>query len=273
MLFKQTVGFIGGGNMAEAIIKGMINGGLPADRIIVADPLQERCTYLTNSLGVRCVTDNLQAAQIADLLILSIKPQVVSSALAALDTALSPEKLVISVMAGISTSMIEDSILHSARVVRAMPNTPALVQSGATAICGGRRTTDDDLALARQLFELVGTVCQVTEQQMDAVTGLSGSGPAYVYSFIEALADGGVKNGLPRDVAHSLVVQTVLGAAQLVQQSHEHPAILRDKVCSPGGTTIAALHSLENGRLHGLLMDAVDAAVKRSKELSGNKSV
>jgi pyrroline-5-carboxylate reductase len=152
-----------------------------------------------------------------------------------------------------------------------MPNTPALVQSAATAICGGRRVTDVDLELVQELFSLVGTVYQVGERQMDAVTGVSGSGPAYVFSFIEALSDAGVKNGLPRDIASGLAIQTVLGAAQLLQQSGEHPAVQRDRVSSPGGTTIAALHTLENGRLHGLVMDAVDAAVKRSKELAGIK--
>lgn len=271
MLTELTIGFIGGGNMAEAIIKGMLNGGVAAERIIVAEPLEERRRYLENSLAVRTSDQNQVAAKESDLLILAIKPQMVSSALAALDNFIRQQTLVISIMAGISTAMMEESLFPSARVVRAMPNTPALVQAGATAICGGRRATEADLRLAAQLFELVGTVCTVSEQQMDAVTAVSGGGPAYVFSFIEALADGGVKNGLPRDQANRLAVQTVLGAAELVRQSNEHPAQLRDKVCSPGGTTIAALHTLENGRLHGLLMDAVDAAVKRSRELSGSK--
>jgi len=271
MLLNTMIGFIGGGNMAEAIIKGLINGGMTPTTIMVADPLQDRRSHLASTLHIRATDDNNEVAQKADLIILSIKPQMAASVLASLEGAISSQKLVVSIMAGISTTFIEESLQNGCRVVRAMPNTPALVQSAATAICGGRRVTDADLELAQELFSLVGTVYQVGERQMDAVTGVSGSGPAYVFSFIEALSDAGVKNGLPRDIASGLAIQTVLGAAQLLQQSGEHPAVQRDRVSSPGGTTIAALHTLENGRLHGLVMDAVDAAVKRSKELAGIK--
>lgn len=271
MLADNKIGFIGGGNMAEAIIKGLISGGIAPRSIIVSDPVQARRAHLATTLSVRTTDDNSEVASESDLIVLSIKPQVAANALSALEGAITPNKLVVSIMAGISTTFIEESLPSGSRVIRAMPNTPALVQAGATAICGGRRASDDDLALAKELFSLTGTVYQVGERQMDAVTGLSGSGPAYVFSFIEALADAGVKNGLTRDVANGLAIQTVLGSAQLLAQSNEHPAVLRDRVSSPGGTTIAALHTLENGRLHGLLMDAVDAAVKRSKELAGIK--
>ncbi len=271
MLLNSTAGFIGGGNMAEAIIKGLIVGGMAPSAIFVADPVQDRRAHLASTLQVRTTDDNSEVAQASDLIILAIKPQMAANVLSGLESVISPQKLVLSIMAGISTTFIEESLQSGIRVIRAMPNTPALVQSAATALCGGRRATDADLALARELFSLVGVVYQVGERQMDAVTGVSGSGPAYVFSFVEALSDAGVKNGLPRDVATGLAVQTVLGAAQLLQQSGEHPAVQRDKVCSPGGTTIAALHTLENGRLHGLIMDAVDAAVKRSKELAGIK--
>lgn len=271
MLMNLTIGCIGGGNMAEAIIKGLLSGGMPSRSILVADPVLERRAHLASSLQVKTTDDNNEVAQTADLLVLAIKPQVAASVLSGLEPSITPEKLVVSVMAGVSTTMIEESLSSGCRVVRAMPNTPALVQAGATAISGGRRASDEDLALTEELFRLTGAVYRVGERQMDAVTGLSGSGPAYVFSFIEALADAGVKNGLAREVASGLAVQTVLGAAQLLQQSGEHPAVLRDRVSSPGGTTIAALHTLENGRLHGLLMDAVDAAVKRSKELAGIK--
>ena len=271
MLLNSMVGFIGGGNMAEAIIKGLLAGGMAPRNIMVSDPVQERRALLSSALSVRTTDDNNEVTQSSQLIILSIKPQMAASVLSGIESSVTPEKLILSIMAGISTTIIEESLPSGCRVIRAMPNTPALVQTGATAICGGRRTTGEDLALVTELFQLVGTVYQVGERQMDAVTGVSGSGPAYVFSFIEALADAGVKNGLPRDIATGLAVQTVLGSAQLLQQSGDHPAVLRDKVCSPGGTTIAALHTLENGRLHGLLMDAVDAAVKRSKELAGIK--
>jgi len=271
MLLNTTVGFIGGGNMAEALAKGLVSGGMAPRNIYVADPVLDRRAHLATTLAVRTTDDNNEVSQASELIILSIKPQMAASVLSALEGSITPQKLVLSVMAGVSTTLIEESLQNGSRVVRAMPNTPALVQAGATAICGGRRATEADLALVRQLFTLVGTVYQVGERQMDAVTGVSGSGPAYVFSFIEALSDAGVKNGLPRDIATGLAVQTVLGSAQLMQQSNEHPAVLRDRVSSPGGTTIAALHTLENGRMHGLLMDAVDAAVKRSKELAGIK--
>lgn len=271
MLQNNSIGFIGGGNMAEAIIKGLVAGGMAPRNIVVSDPVLDRRAHLATTLQVRTSDDNGEVAKEVDLIVLAIKPQLAASVLSSLEGGVTPQKLVISIMAGISTTFIEESLPNGCRVVRAMPNTPALVQTGATAICGGRRATAEDLATARELFNLVGTVYQVGEKLMDAVTGVSGSGPAYAFTFIEALADAGVKNGLTREVAHGLAVQTVLGAARLVQESGEHPAVLRDRVSSPGGTTIAALHALENGRFHGLIMDAVDAAVKRSKELAGIK--
>lgn len=271
MLQNATIGFIGGGNMAEAIIKGLVAGGVAPRNIIVSDPVLDRRAHLATTLQTRTSDDNAEVAKEADLIILSIKPQLAASVLSSLEGGVTPQKLVISIMAGVSTTFVEESLPNGCRVVRAMPNTPALVQTGATAICGGRRATAEDMETAQELFRLVGTVYQVGEKQMDAVTGVSGSGPAYAFSFIEALADAGVKNGLTREVAVGLAMQTVLGAARLMQESGEHPAVLRDRVSSPGGTTIAALHTLENGRFHGLVMDAVDAAVKRSKELAGIK--
>ncbi len=271
MFENQTVGFIGGGNMAEAIIKGLLKGGVAPRSIIVADPVQDRRAHLATTLLVRTTDDNNEVAAQSDVIVLSIKPQIAANVLSSLESVVTPQKLVLSIMAGVSTTFIEESLQSGCRVIRSMPNTPALVQAGATALCGGRRVSNADIELAKQLFRLIGTVYVVGERQMDAVTGLSGSGPAYVFSFIEALSDAGVKNGLARDVATGLAVQTVLGSAQLLQQSGEHPAVLRDRVSSPGGTTIAALHTLENGRLHGLVMDAVDAAVKRSRELAGIK--
>lgn len=269
MLDGKTIGFIGGGNMAEAIIKGLLAGGLPAASILVAEPVSQRRAFLTSEYGVELHDENLNIIRRADIVILAIKPQVAASVLTGLEAAISSDKLVISIMAGISTDFIEKIFANGARVVRVMPNTPALIQGAATAVSPGRKATDQDLEIAREIFSRVGTVVTIPEKQMDAVTGLSGSGPAYVFTFIEALADAGVKNGLPRDIAAQLAVQTVLGAARMVAETGEHPALLREKVTSPGGTTIAALHTLENGRFRGLLMDAVDSACSRSKELSG----
>ncbi|KAA0893428.1 pyrroline-5-carboxylate reductase [Oryzomonas rubra] len=269
MLDGKTIGFIGGGNMAEAIIKGLLAGGFSPAAIMVAEPTPFRREFLTSTYGVELHEENLDIARRADILLLAVKPQVAASVLAGLEQVISPDKLIISIMAGISTGFIEESFNNGARVVRVMPNTPALIQAAATAICPGRKATQQDLEIAREIFSRVGTVVTLAEKQMDAVTGLSGSGPGYVFAFIEALADAGVKNGLPRDVAAQLAVQTVVGSARMAAETGEHPALLREKVTSPGGTTIAGLHTLENGRFRGLIMDAVDSASQRSKELSG----
>jgi len=268
MLDGKKIGFIGGGNMAEAIIKGLLAGGVQAGAIMVAEPISLRRNFLSSEYSV-VTDDNLDVARQADIIILAIKPQVAASVLTALEPAITANKLIISIMAGISTGFIEETLTNGVRVVRSMPNTPALIQTAATAVCAGRKATEQDLETAREIFSLVGTVVTVPEKQMDAVTGLSGSGPAYVFTFIEALSDAGVKNGLQRDVALQLAVQTVLGAAKMMAESTEHPAQLRDKVTSPGGTTIAALHALEKDGFRGVIMDAVDAACKRSKELAG----
>jgi pyrroline-5-carboxylate reductase len=265
----KKIGFIGGGNMAEAIIKGLLASGVSADDILVAEPLVQRREFLSGTFAVFAGNDPLEVARLADILILAVKPQMAASVLTTLEPAVSAETLVVSIMAGISTTVIEEFLSAGVRVVRVMPNTPAMIQAGATAICAGRKSDEHDLAVASGIFAAVGDVVTVTEKQMDAVTGLSGSGPAYVFSFIEALSDAGVKNGLARDVALKLAVQTVLGSARMVAETGEHPALLREKVTSPGGTTIAALHTLENGRFHGLVMDAVDSACRRSRELSG----
>lgn len=268
MLEGKRIGFIGGGNMAEAIIKGLLAGGVRAETIMVAEPMQPRRDFLSSEYSV-LTDDNLDVARQADILILAVKPQVAASVLTGLEPVASTDKLIISIMAGITTSFIEETLTNGVRVVRSMPNTPALIQAAATAICPGRKATGQDLETATEIFSMIGTVVTVPEKQMDAVTGLSGSGPAYVFAFIEALSDAGVKNGLPREVAAELAVQTVLGAARMAAETGEHPALLRERVTSPGGTTIAALHTLENGCFHGLIMDAVDAAAKRSKELAG----
>jgi pyrroline-5-carboxylate reductase len=254
--------------MAEAIIRGLLAGGVPAVSIMVAEPVPLRRDYLLAEYDAGVSDDNLDVARQADIIVLAIKPQVAASVLTGLEPAIAPGKLIISIMAGITTGFIEKTLTNGLRVVRVMPNTPALIQAAATAICPGRKASEQDLEVSREIFSRLGTVAIVPEKQMDAVTALSGSGPAYVYTMIEALADAGVNSGLPRDVAAQLAVQTVVGAARMVAETGEHPALLREKVTSPGGTTIAGLHALENGRFRGVLMDAVDAACRRSKELS-----
>ena len=267
MTTATTIGFIGGGNMAEALIKGLLAQGHPAGGILVADPSPARQALMRDTYSVGVTADNRAVAAGCQLLVLAIKPQMAAAVVPELAGAVTAEYLTVSILAGTATATLERLLGGTPRVVRAMPNTPALVGCGATAICAGRFATAADLETAATLFRSVGTVCTVAEAQMDAVTGLSGSGPAYVFSVIEALADGGVRAGLPHEVALELATRTVLGAAQLVAASGEAPAVLRQKVCSPGGTTIAGLTALEDGGLHATLVEAVARATRRSQEL------
>lgn len=260
------IAFIGGGNMAEALLRGLLRGEFSPTDIIVAEPLAARRKALAGAYQVQITDDNREATAAADLVLLAVKPQLAGTVLAGIAGAFSRKKLLLSILAGTSTSVLEAHLQNSPRVVRAMPNTPALVGEGATALCAGRFAEAADLATASRLFASVGSVVIVGEAQMDAVTGLSGSGPAYVFTIIEALADGGVKEGLPRDTALALATQTVLGAARLVREG-EHPAVLRDRVCSPGGTTIAGIKALEERGLRAALMEAVSQAAERSREL------
>lgn len=265
------IGFIGGGNMAEAFIKGLLQGGFPTEDILFSEPNDDRRHYIAERYGVQAQADNREVVKAADTIVLAFKPQIVDDVLSEIANSFNSGKLLISILAGVSTRTLESYFRGEQRIVRAMPNTPALVGQGAAGLCPGRFTPREDLAIARKLFETVGTVQMVSEEQMDAVTGLSGSGPAFVYTFIEALADGGVQEGLRRDIAQALAVQTVLGAAMLVKESGEHPALLRDKVCSPGGTTIAAIRVLEERGLRAMMMEAVGRATLRSKELGKKK--
>jgi len=269
MMAGGTIGFIGGGNMAEALVKGLLKGAFPPEKIMVSEPGEERRRLLADRYRVGLTTENLELVRQCDLIVLAVKPQIVDEVLEGVGGAFTDAKLLISILAGVDSGSLEAHFDGSPRVVRTMPNTPALVGAGATALCAGRYATNDDVTAARHLFEAVGIVHEVSEKQMDAVTGLSGSGPAYIFTVIEALADGGVKEGLPRLVASSLALQTVLGAARLVDESREHPAVLRDRVCSPGGTTIAAVQVLEEKGLRAALMGAVAAAARRSRELGG----
>jgi pyrroline-5-carboxylate reductase len=265
----KRIAFLGGGNMAEAIIKGLQRES-SAVPVMIAEISAERRAYLAKAYpNIRIVENSAEAAAWGEVIILAIKPQQATSVLSTLELTLGPDKLIVSIMAGVRTASIEEALENGTRVVRVMPNTPALVGRGATAICPGRKATPLDLERVETIFAQTGLVVRVEEKQMDAVTGLSGSGPAYVFTFVEALSDAGVKNGLSREIASRLAVQTVLGAASMLAKTGEHPALLREKVTSPGGTTIAAQHVLENGRFRGVIMDAVDAATQKSKELAG----
>jgi pyrroline-5-carboxylate reductase len=268
MPLGQTIAFIGAGNMAEALVKGLLRAGVAAPQeILCTDRRAERGPELAQKYGVRFTQANLAAVKEAGIIVLSVKPQVMEKVLAEIGPALDASKLVISIAAGIPIVAIERKVGHGVRVIRTMPNTPALVGAGATALSPGEHATEADLTQAKALFDAIGITVVVDEPLLDAVTGLSGSGPAYIFLIIEALADGGVKCGLARAQAQELAAQTVFGSAKLLLETGEHPGRLKDQVTSPGGTAIAGLHTLEAGGLRTTLMNAVESATNRSREL------
>jgi pyrroline-5-carboxylate reductase len=266
-MLSKTIGFIGAGQMARALAAGFVKQGqVTAARIVASDPVEPALQAFVRSVpGSRGVADNLHVASAADVLFLATKPQQAAAALAPLADA-AAGKLVVSIAAGVTLKSLA-GWLGKSRLVRVMPNTPCLVGLSATAYALGPTITDEDGRLVAELLSSVGIALPVEERLLDAVTGLSGSGPAFVYVIIEALSDAGVRMGLPRDVAAKLAAQTVRGAATMVLETGDHPAVLKDRVASPGGTTIAGLAVLEASGLRGALVAAVEAATKRSVEL------
>ena len=268
MLKRKKIAIIGAGNMAEALVSGLLKKeALLPNQIIATDVDVQKLAYFQKRFRVQVSQDNEQSAKDSDVVILAVKPQVMDEVLRALDLSHRADQLIISVAAGVPIAAIIAGLHPRASVVRAMPNTPAIVLEGATALAQGPGVTPEHVQVAQAVFDAVGNVVMVDESQLDAVTGLSGGGPAYVYTFIEALADGGVKMGLSRPHAQRLAAQTVLGAAKMVLETTEHPGVLKDRVTSPGGTTIAGVHQLEKGRLHGTVMSAVESATIRCREL------
>ena len=263
----KRFGFVGGGNMGEALVRGLTKTGLmPKGHLLMADVRSERLEEMKRLYGVVVTSDNVTLVRGADVVILAVKPQILGAVLDEIAPA-TPGKLLISVAAGVSTSEIRRHLPPGTRLIRVMPNTPALVLEGATAIARADGLADGDLDTARQIFEAVGRAVILDEEMMDAVTGLSGSGPAYIALVVEALADGGVRVGLDRKTAMTLAMQTVLGSARLLIDTGMHPGQLKDMVSSPGGTTIAGIHTLEIGGLRRTLIDAVERATQRSREL------
>jgi pyrroline-5-carboxylate reductase len=264
----RKIGFLGGGNMAGALIRGFLHSHtVSADQIRASDVKDERLAELREKFGIETTSDNEDLVRWSDVVVIAVKPQIVDRILGAISSSLGGGDLVISIAAGVPIDAIEARLPAGSRVVRAMPNTAAIALAGATAIAPGTHATREDVSVARALFEAVGRCVTLDESLLDAVTGLSGSGPAYVMLMIEALADGGVKVGLGRDTALLLAAQTVYGAAKLQLETGEHPGRLKDMVTSPGGTAIAGLHTLEAGGLRRTLIDAVEAAATRSAQL------
>ncbi len=267
MTSSRTIGFIGAGNMAEAMLRGLLRGNdfAPA-QISASGPRQERVQELRDKYGINATTDNHVPAS-AEIVVLSVKPQIMSRVLDEVGKTISPDAMVISIAAGVPVSAIQSRLASGMRVIRAMPNTPALVDAAATAIAGGEHASESDLADAKRIFDAIGLTVILDESQLDAVTGLSGSGPAYVFLILEALSDAGVKVGLSRRTAQLLAAQTLLGSAKMLLETNEHPGRLKDMVTSPGGTAITGLHTLEHGGVRTTLMNAVEAATRRSREL------
>lgn len=269
MLKGNKIAVIGAGHMAGALIGGMVRSKLvPAKAIVATRRDPEALSHLQKRWGVRVSTDNRKAVVDADVVILAVKPQMAKKVLGELAGAIAKDQLVISVMAGVTAASINKALNCDCPVVRAMPNTPCLVDAGATAVSAGQHAGEKHLAKAQAVFASVGLVATLPESALDAVTGLSGSGPVYIYMVIEAMIDGGVKMGIPRAVAAKLAAQTVFGTAKLVMESGKHPAVLKDEVTTPGGTAINAIHVLESRGLRSVLIDGIVAATNRSAELS-----
>ncbi|MDE2507336.1 MAG: pyrroline-5-carboxylate reductase [Planctomycetota bacterium] len=262
-------GFIGAGQMARALALGMLRAGaVEASQLAASDPHAGALDAWAGATGGAACVSNRAVAASSDVLVLAVKPQMMPAVLLDLSEVVTRDHLVISIAAGVALEALALGLGAGPRLARVMPNTPALVGEGASAYCLGRGATTDDETVVRLCVESVGSGRLVPEALLDAVTGLSGSGPAFVYIMIESLSDGGVRMGLPRDVATQLAAQTVLGAARMVLETGEHPGRLKDQVASPGGTTIAGLHALERAGVRGALIDAVEAATKRARELS-----
>jgi len=263
----KKIGFLGGGNMGEALIRGIVKTGIvPPQELFVTDVRLDRLEELSRTYGLHTLSDNALLVRRVDVVILAVKPQILKAVLQEIAPA-TPGKLLVSIAAGVSTTEIRRHLPAGTRLIRCMPNTPALVLEAATALARGRDLAPGDLETAQAIFEAVGRVVVLEEEHMDAVTGLSGSGPAYIALVVEALADGGVKVGLDRQTAMTLATQTVLGSARLLLETGAHPGQLKDMVTSPGGTSIAGIHTLEAGGLRRTLIDAVERATLRSREL------
>jgi pyrroline-5-carboxylate reductase len=272
MALDHKVGFLGAGRMASALARGFVQSGLVAgDEVLASDPVEKaRCNFEQQS-GGRTTASNVEVLKFAGVVLMAVKPAQADELLCEIRPHFSEKHLLISIAAGVSIERLESGLCSWARVIRAMPNTPALVGAGATAFALGKAATHEDSQLASALFSSAGVAFEVEERMLDAVTGLSGSGPAYACLVIEALSDGGVAAGLPREIAVKLAAQTLLGSAKMVLETGLHPGELKDMVASPGGTTIEGLHELEKAGLRGGLISAVRAAAVKSRRLGENE--
>jgi len=269
MLNSKRIGFIGSGNMGEALIKGLISSGsTPCENIVCSDIREERLKVIKDTFKINVTIDNLEVVSRSDIIIYAVKPQIMAAVLRETADSLDMSKIIISIAAGVPMAAIESCLNKDLRLIRVMPNVAVSVQEGASAVCAGKHAREEDIQLALSIFNSVGRSIFLKENYlMDAVTGLSGSGPAYIFLIVDALADAGVKVGLSRREALFLSIQTVLGASKMLLETNAHPGELKDMVTSPGGTAIVGLHNLEMGGLRTTLINAVEAATNRSVEL------
>ena len=268
MFANLRIGFVGGGNMGEALIRGLLAASLLSPKqVSVFDVIPERLEYLHREYGIQTMPSSAVLAESCEVIILAVKPQIMPRILDTLHAHLKHKPLVISIAAGITLTSLEAGLPDSIPIIRVMPNTPALVLQAASALARGAHASDADMRMAIGLFEAVGKAVEVEEKLMDAVTGLSGSGPAYILLLLESLIDAGVLMGIPRSTARLLVIQTAAGTASMLAQGEKHPGELKDQITSPGGTTIRGLQILEERGVRGALMTAVQAATQRSMEL------
>ena len=269
-MIEIRVGFIGAGNMTQALVEGLLGSKrFSPGKMVAMDPAPAALSKLARH-GVGTVESLDELVENCELVILAVKPQVAEGVLSQISPLLTPGKIILSLMAGITTAKIESFLCDGSIVVRCMPQTLVRLRMGSCAICPGSNASTSDMDIICQLLELVGQVVKVREDQMDAITGLSGSGPAFVYAMIDALADGGIREGLSREVALKLAAQTMAGSAKMVLEGNKRPAELKEQVSSPGGTTIAGLKVIEGNDINGTLMDAVAAAAQRSRELGNS---
>lgn len=267
-MYDKELGLIGVGNMGTALLKGVLSSNtIDKEKTIIYDVREEVIKNRIQEFNVKAVSSNTELVQQVKFIIIAVKPQNIDSVLEEIGPKLSEDQILISIAAGVTLDYIKKFIGKNIGLVRVMPNTPALVGEGASAIAHNKNVTENDLKYVKKILNSVGKVVELEEKHIDAVTGLSGSGPAYVFIIIEALADGGVKMGLPRNIALKLAAQTVLGAAKMVIETGMHPGELKDMVASPGGTTITALHEIEKGKLRATLISAVEAATLKSKSM------
>ncbi len=272
MLSKSKIAVIGAGKMGETLSCSMLDAGVVSkDQIIAADRHAERLAYIAEKYGIETTTENKQAVKEADIVLLCVKPQAVDAVLEDIGQVLNEEQLVISIVASLTTQHIEKKLKHNVPVVRVMPNTPCLIRKGMTGICPGKYADDNHVGYAENIFNEVGRTLRIEEKHLDAVTGLSASGPAFIYVIIESMAEGGVKVGLPRDIATELAAQTVLGSASMVLETGNHPALLKDAVTTPAGCTIDGLMELEEGGLRVTLIKTIVKATERARELIKDK--